>query len=55
MVAVLLAGRWLWPDWSHTAVLVRLWHLMVLVAAGGGVYVAALFALGFRLRDLRGA
>ena len=55
MVAVLLAGRWLWPDWSHVAVLERLWHLMVLVVAGGGTYVAALFALGFRLRDLRGA
>ncbi len=55
MVAVLLAGRWLWPDWTHVAVLARLWHLMVLVVAGAATYVAALFALGFRLRDLRGA
>jgi putative peptidoglycan lipid II flippase len=54
MVAVLLAGRWLWPDWTHVHILTRLWHLMVLVLAGGGAYAAALFALGFRLRDLRG-
>jgi len=26
----------------------------VLVAAGGGAYVATLFATGFRMRDLRG-
>jgi putative peptidoglycan lipid II flippase len=54
MVAVLLAGRWLWPDWTHgVSVLTRLWHLAVLVLAGGASYVAVLFAGGFRLRDLR--
>jgi putative peptidoglycan lipid II flippase len=36
-------------------VLTRLWHLAVLVLAGGASYVAVLFAGGFRLRDLRGA
>jgi putative peptidoglycan lipid II flippase len=55
MVAVLLLGRWLWPDWSHLRWLTRLWHLLVLVTAGGAAYVGALFALGFRMRDLRSA
>lgn len=55
LVVVLLAGRWIWPDWHHVAVHTRLWHLAVLVSAGGGTYVAMLFALGFRLRDLRGS
>ncbi|WP_449424789.1 hypothetical protein [Rhodanobacter lindaniclasticus] len=50
------AGRTLrlWPNWTHgVSVLTRLWHLAVLVLAGGASYVAALFAGGFRLRDLR--
>lgn len=55
MVAVLLLGRWCWPDWTHVSVMARAWHLAVLVAGGAAVYVGALFALGFRLRDLRGA
>ena len=56
MVAVLSLGRWLWPNWTHgVSVLTRLWHLAVLVLAGGASYVAVLFAGGFRLRDLRGA
>jgi len=54
MVAVLLLGRWLWPDWSQVPVATRLWHLAVLVAAGGASYLAVLFAGGFRLRELRG-
>ncbi|CAM5470877.1 hypothetical protein [Rhodanobacter lindaniclasticus] len=54
MVVVLLAGRWLWPNWTHgVSAPTRLWHLAVLVLAGGASYVAALFAGGFRLRDLR--
>jgi putative peptidoglycan lipid II flippase len=32
----------------------RLWHLAVLVGAGGSTYVVALFAMGFRLGELRG-
>jgi len=56
MVAVLLLGRWLWPNWTHgVPVLTRLWHLAVLVLAGGASYVAVLFVGGFRLRELRGA
>jgi putative peptidoglycan lipid II flippase len=53
MVAVLLAGRWLWPHWTVVPVHTRLWHLAVLVAAGGAAYVGGLFAAGFRVRDLR--
>ncbi|HXE79036.1 MAG TPA: murein biosynthesis integral membrane protein MurJ [Rhodanobacter sp.] len=54
MVVVLLLGRWWWPLWTHgVPVLTRLWHLAVLVAAGGGVYIAVLLALGMRPRDLR--
>lgn len=54
MVLVLLLGRALWPDWSGVPIIARVWHLAVLVLAGGLTYVAALFATGFRLRDLRG-
>ena len=53
MVAVLLVGRWVWPDFIHAHATTRAWHLAVLVAAGAVTYVAALFASGFRLRELR--
>jgi len=53
MIAVLLFGRWLWPDWVGVSVFTRVWHLSALVAAGALAYVGALFAGGFRLRDLR--
>ena len=54
MVAVLLFGRWWWPQWTHgVPVFTRLWHLAVLVGGGGGVYVATLLLLGLRPRDLR--
>ena len=54
MVLVLLVGRWWWPDWTvHVSVLTRLWHLTVLVLAGGVAYLGVLFVGGFRLRDLR--
>jgi len=55
MVAVLLLGRWLWQDWTAVPTFTRVWHLVVLVAAGGFAYVATLFATGFRLVELRGA
>jgi hypothetical protein len=32
----------------------RLWRLALLVVGGGAVYVAALVATGFRIKDLRG-
>ncbi len=54
MVIVLAAGRWWWPHWSGVPIFTRVWHLAVLVLAGGLSYVATLFASGLRLRDLRG-
>ena len=56
MVVVLLAGLWLWPwaGWTEVRILVRAWHLAVLVIAGAAAYLGALVAMGFRLRDLRG-
>jgi putative peptidoglycan lipid II flippase len=54
MVAVLWFGLWWWPDWTGVATMTRVGHLAGLVMAGGAVYVAVLFAAGFRLRDLRG-
>jgi putative peptidoglycan lipid II flippase len=53
MVAVLLAGLYVWPDWSGVEKWERVWRLAVLVCAGGSAYLATLFALGFRLRELR--
>ncbi|MHA6203990.1 murein biosynthesis integral membrane protein MurJ [Dyella soli] len=54
MIVVLLLGMWIWPDWTDAPKWTRVWHLAVLVAAGGGAYVATLFAAGFRLRELHG-
>jgi putative peptidoglycan lipid II flippase len=53
MVLVLCAGRWLWTDWT-VGVWVRVVRLTVLVGAGAASYLAVLFAMGFRVRDLRG-
>jgi putative peptidoglycan lipid II flippase len=53
MVAVLLAGLWLWPDWT-VGIWARIGRLLALVAAGGAAYAAVLLGLGFRLRELRG-
>jgi putative peptidoglycan lipid II flippase len=53
MVAVLLTGLWLWPDWTGADRWTRAWHLAVLVGAGGGSYLAALLLAGFRPRELR--
>jgi putative peptidoglycan lipid II flippase len=53
MVTVLLAGLWLWPDWTGSN-WTRIWRLTALVSAGGLTYVGVLFAMGFRVRDLRG-
>jgi putative peptidoglycan lipid II flippase len=55
MIAVLLAGLWLWPDWTDAPKWTRVWHLAVLVGAGGTSYLASLFVCGFRMRDLRGS
>jgi putative peptidoglycan lipid II flippase len=53
MVSVLLAGLYVWPEWSAVEKWERVWRLAALVGAGGGAYVGTLFAMGFRLRDLR--
>ena len=53
MVALLIAGLALWPDWN-VGIWMRIGHLMALVAGGGVAYVLALAAMGFRLSDLRG-
>ena len=53
MVLVLLAGRWLWPDWTVGA-WTRIWRLGAMIGVGGLAYAAVLAALGFRIRELRG-
>jgi len=54
LVAVLIAGLLLWPDWSGAGTLQRVYRLALLIGGSGGVYVAILFSMGLRLRDLRG-
>ncbi|TBR39036.1 MULTISPECIES: murein biosynthesis integral membrane protein MurJ [Dyella] len=54
MIAVLLVGLWVWPEWTDVSKWTRIWHLAVLVGAGGLAYLGTLFAAGFRMRDLRG-
>jgi putative peptidoglycan lipid II flippase len=53
MVAVLVVGLVAWSDWSGWDTWTRVMRLAILIAAAGGVFVAVLFACGFRLRDLR--
>jgi putative peptidoglycan lipid II flippase len=53
MVATIVAGLWLWPDWTQAPIASRAWHLTIIIALAGAVYVAALAASGLRLRDLR--
>lgn len=53
MVAVLIAGLWFWSDWTAWSTMLRIWRLAALVSAAGITFLAALFACGFRLRDLR--
>lgn len=54
MVAVLLAGLWLWPDWTGVPTTLRAGRLAALIGTGAAIYGGVLFGLGFRLRDLRG-
>lgn len=53
MVAVIAAALCHWPDWGDWSPLTRVWRLGAVIGAAGAVFVAALFASGFRLRDLR--
>jgi putative peptidoglycan lipid II flippase len=57
LMIVVGAGLWLWPwqQWTHERIVTRIWKLAVLVCAGGAAYAGALFAGGFRRKDLRGA
>jgi putative peptidoglycan lipid II flippase len=50
---VLIAGRWLWPDWN-VHFWVRAMRVAVLVGGGAATFVAVQYAMGFRVRDLRG-
>ena len=56
LVIVVGVGLWLWPwqQWTHERIVTRIWKLAVLVCAGGAAYAGALFASGFRMKDLRG-
>jgi putative peptidoglycan lipid II flippase len=54
MVAAILIGLYCWPDWTDVPTLERVWHLAVITAVAGTVYLGTLFAAGLRLRDLRG-
>ncbi len=54
MAVVLGVGMWFWDHWVSVGFWMRIWHLLVLVAAGGATYVGVMFATGFRLRELRG-
>jgi putative peptidoglycan lipid II flippase len=56
LVMVIAIGLWFWPwqQWTREPVATRVWKLVALVCAGGAAYVAALYAAGFRMRDLRG-
>lgn len=53
MVAVLLALRGLWAEWTPLAWWERVWRLALLVGGGGATYAAMLWLQGLRPRDLR--
>jgi len=53
MSVVLLAGRWFWPDWD-VHFWIRAMRIAVLVGAGAATFAAAQYAMGFRVRDVRG-
>ncbi|TAN05381.1 MAG: murein biosynthesis integral membrane protein MurJ [Rhodanobacteraceae bacterium] len=57
LAIVIGIGLWFWPwtQWTQERIVTRVWRLALLVCAGGAAYVAALYACGFRARDLRGA
>ena len=53
MAVVLLAALSFWSEWGGWSAPDRAWHLAVVCLAGLGMYLAALFASGLRLRHLR--
>jgi putative peptidoglycan lipid II flippase len=56
LVIVVGLGLWFWPwqQWTQERIITRIWKLAALVCAGGAAYIGALYATGFRMRDLRG-
>ncbi|HEX7340879.1 MAG TPA: murein biosynthesis integral membrane protein MurJ [Rhodanobacteraceae bacterium] len=54
MAIVLGVGMHVWSHWTVAGFWTRIWHLVVLVIAGGGTYVGVMAVGGFRLRELRG-
>jgi putative peptidoglycan lipid II flippase len=54
MVGVLVVGMPLCADWFHIGWIARVVQLTLLICAGGLSYLGVLFAMGFRVRDLRG-
>ncbi|MEO8012179.1 MAG: murein biosynthesis integral membrane protein MurJ, partial [Dokdonella sp.] len=53
MVAVLVAGLVIWPEWTGVAERTRFWRLSVLIGGAGVAYAGVLYATGMRPRDLR--
>ncbi len=53
MVAVLVAGLVIWPEWTGVAERTRFLRLSVLIGVGGVAYAGVLYATGMRPRDLR--
>jgi putative peptidoglycan lipid II flippase len=53
LTAILIAGVEWWPDWSGWANSTRVLRLGLLIGVASAVYVAVLFATGFRIKDLR--
>lgn len=51
MVVVLLGMLYVLPEWSQDGMTLRMLRLIGVVIAGATAYFAALYALGFRLRD----
>lgn len=54
MVIALLIGLHFAPDFTQSGLMARVAWLGALVSGGAGVYAAAMFALGFRMRELHG-
>ena len=53
MVGVLLGFLWVWNLWAEWGAMERILRLALVCMAGLAVYLAALFAVGVRLRDFK--
>jgi len=54
LTLVLIVAVVYWPDWSAWSNLTRVMRLAAVIGVASAVYVAVLFATGFRMKDLRG-